>query len=96
MNNIIILLSLDSLCDHRGDTRQGLCYFCHQQNKKNLYVDTSIERKAKEINYEKVLHDYQEKKHFLASAKEREAKKISESFAKDASLHNYRLSQEKV
>ena len=94
--NDIILLLLDSLCGHRGDSAQVLCYFCHQRNKRNIYVDTSTERKATEINYEKVLHDYQEKKHSLASAKERKAKKTSGLFAKDASLHNYKRSQEKV
>lgn len=59
-------------------------------------MDISEEKKARELQYEKILHDYQSKKHSLASAKEREARKTSELFAKDASSHNLGRLQRKV
>ena len=75
---------------------QELCYLCHQRSRRNVHVDISDAKRAKESAYEKILHEYQDRKHCLASAKEHEARKISELFAKDTSLHNFRDFEKKV
>jgi methionine salvage enolase-phosphatase E1 len=61
-----------------------------------VYVDVSEEMKMKELQYQKILQEYQGKKRSLTAAREREAKKVSDLFAKDASSHNFRLLQRKV
>ena len=87
---------MNSSCSHDMPAGQELCYFCHQQNKRNVYIDISDEKKARELQYEKILHNYQSKKQSLARVQEREAKKVSKFFAKNASSHNFGLLQKKV
>lgn len=59
-------------------------------------MNVSDEKKARDLQYEKVLHDYQEKKRHLTLAKEREAHKVFELYAKDASSYNFDIAQKKV
>lgn len=76
--------------------REELCYFCHQRNKRNIYTDVSEEKKKREQQYEKILHDYQDKKRRLTTAKEMDAKKRSQHYAKDASRYNFEVARRKV
>lgn len=93
---IIIIVDMNPSCSHNTVAGQELCYFCHQRNKRNVYIDISDEKKARELQYEKILQDYQDKKRLLASARDREVKKVSGLFAKDASSHNFSRGQSKV
>lgn len=93
---VLCTTEIHSSCSHDMLAGQELCYFCHQQNKRNVYVDVSDEKKARELQYEKILREYQDKKQSLARVQEREAKRFSKFFAKDASSHNFGLLQKKV
>ena len=87
---------LHTSCSHDTLSGQGLCYSCHQRNKKNIFIDVSDEKKTNELKYEKLLQEYQNKKHSMVAAKELDAKNSTQLFAKDTSLYNFRHSQKKV
>ena len=89
----VVYVSVDSLCSRdKGE----LCYFCHQRNKRNVFVDTTEEKKAREEQYEKILHEYQQKKHRLANARENDARTRAFQYAKDASKQNLESGLRKV
>lgn len=73
-----------------------MCYLCHQRDKRNQFIDVSEEKRLRELQYEKLLKEYQDRECRLALAKDREAKKISELFAKEAKLYNFDIAQRKV
>lgn len=93
---MFVIDKLHEQCSRNTTPGQELCYFCHQRNKRNVYVDISEEKKAKELQYEKILHEYQDKKHHLTVANDVKAKKMSQLYAEDAATYNFELAQKKV
>ena len=59
-------------------------------------MDVSDVIKSRDMQYEQILQNYQDKKHDLTNAKESEARKSSQFYARGASKHNYSLAQEMV
>lgn len=96
LHSPLLMITGSNPCSHDTIAGQELCYFCHQRSKKNVYVDISAEKKARDLQYERILQEYQDKKHSLASAKEHEAKRVSKSFAKDTSSLNFKSFVQKV
>ena len=77
-------------------TSPEMCSFCLKRDKRNVHIDTSDEKKIKDLQYEQILHNYQEKRNHLVKAKECAAKKNSMHYALDSSKHNYNLAQRQV
>ena len=61
-----------------------------------MFVDVGDDKKSRTVHYEKLLHDYQDKRHSLANAKEHEVKRHSQLYAREASKYNYDQAQERV
>ena len=61
-----------------------------------MYVDVSKKKREREQQYEKILHEYQQKKYQLTKAKELDAKKVHEWYTKDVTAYNLELAGKKV
>ncbi len=59
-------------------------------------MDVLDDKKSRDIQYEQILHTYQDKRRNLANAKESEARKSLQFYAQDAAKHNYSLAQKRV
>lgn len=61
-----------------------------------MYVDLSEEKKRREKQYEKILHDYQDKRRCLATAKDNDAMRKVRHYAEDVSRYNFELAEKRV
>ncbi len=59
-------------------------------------MDVSGEKREREQYYEKILHEYKDRKNNLGAFKESQAQKISQMYAKDTSSFNMDLAKQKV